>query len=118
MTTVVAVVILALLVVTGVSVKLYDMKRKHEDEAAALQGRISDALLTDRSFSGLTITPLIQVPLRRSGLVTVTVTGLVPSPELRDAAVQLVIRKMEGAGMSFCIEDRIVVDPMMSRHAA
>ena len=116
--TAVAVVILASLVVLGVGVKLYDMKRRHEDEAAALQGRISDALMTHHSLSGLAITPLIQVPLRPSGLATLTLTGVAPTPELRDAAVQVGIREMERAGMSFCIEDRVVVDPMITRHAA
>jgi hypothetical protein len=115
---VVAVVILALLVGIGVTVKLYDVKRKHEDEVAALQGRISDALLMDQSLSGLALTPSIQAPFRRSGLLTVVVTGLVPTPELREAAIQLVMRKMEESRTSFRVEDRVVVDPMMSRRAA
>ena len=116
--TAVAVVLLGLLVVIGVTVKLFDMKRKRDDEAAALQARISDALLIDRSFSHLTLTPSVQAPLRRSGLLTVIVSGLVPTPELREAAIQLVMRKMEESQASFRVEDRIVVDPMMSRHAA
>jgi hypothetical protein len=37
----VAIVILGLLVAAGVAVKLHDVSRKREDEAAALQGRIS-----------------------------------------------------------------------------
>lgn len=116
--TAVAVVLLGLLVVIGVTVKLFDMKRKRDDEAAALQARISDALLTDRSFSHLALTPSVQAPLRRRGLLTVIVSGLVPTPELREAAIQLVMRKMEESQASFRVEDRIVVDPMMSRHAA
>jgi hypothetical protein len=115
---VVAVAILALLVIIGGAVALHDMKRKHEDEAAALQGLISDALLTDRSLSRMVITPRIQMASWRSGLVTVIVTGAVPTPELREAAIQLVTRKMEESRMSFCIEDRVLVDPMVSRRAA
>src|SRR5262249_6967765 len=41
---VVGLVILAMLVAIGIGVKLRDLKQKHEDEAAALQGRISDSL--------------------------------------------------------------------------
>ena len=113
---VLALVIVGLLAAIGVAVKLHDLKQKHDDEAAALQGRMSDALLG--TSSALAITPTVQMPLRRSGLATVTLTGAVPTPELREAALQLVMREMEGSGLSFRIEDRIVVDPMMFRHAA
>jgi hypothetical protein len=113
---VLALVIVGLLVAIGVAVKLHDVKQKHDDEAAALQGRLSDALL--QSSSALTITPTVHMSFRRSGLVTVTLTGLVPDSERREAAVQLAMREMEGAGLSFRIEDRIVVDPLMFKHAA
>jgi len=113
-----AIAILALLIVTGIAVKLHDRKRKLEDEVAAMQGRISDAFFADRALSGMAITPTVHVPFRRSGLVTVTLTGTVPSPELRDAAIKLAMETMEESQASCRLEDRIVVDPMMSRRAA
>jgi hypothetical protein len=113
-----AIAILALLVVTGVAVKLHDRKRKLEDEVAALQGRISDAFFADRALSSMTITPTVTMPFRRGGLVTVTINGTVPTPETRDAAIQLAMKAMEESQVSFRLEDRIAVDPMMSRHAA
>ena len=113
-----AISILALLIVTGIAVKLHDWRRKLEDEVAALQGRISDAFFADRALSSMAITPTVQMPLRRRGLVTVTVSGTVPTPELRDAAIQLAMEKMEESQVSFRLEDRVAVDPMMSRRAA
>ena len=113
-----AIAILALLVVTGIAVKLHDRKRKVEDEVAALQGRISDAFFADRVLSSMAVTPNVRMPLRRNGLVTVTLTGTVPSPEARDAAIQLAMQAMEESQVSFQLEDRISVDPMVSRRAA
>ena len=113
-----AIAILALLVVTGIAVKLHDRKRKLEDEVAALQGRISDAFFADRALSGMAITPAVLVPFGRGGLVTVQLTGTVPTPELRDAATKLAMETMEEAQVSARLEDRVVVDPMMSRRAA
>src|SRR5215510_1654905 len=114
--TVIIAVILGLLVAIGFAVKLSDVKRRREDEAAALQGRISDALMTDRSLANLALTPSIRVPFGRNGVLGVTVSGAVPTPELREAAIQLVMRKMEESRTNFRIEDRVVVDPLMSRH--
>jgi hypothetical protein len=113
-----AIAILVLLVVTGIAVKLHDRKRKLEDEVAAMQGRISDAFFADRALSGMAITPTVHVPFRRSGLVTVALKGTVPTPELRDAAIKLAMETMEESQASCRLEDRIVVDPMMSRRAA
>jgi hypothetical protein len=113
-----AIAILALLVVTGIGVKLHDRKRKIEDEVAALQGRISDAFFADRALSNMAITPTVRMPLRQNGLVTVTLSGTVPTPELRDTAIQLAMQTMEESQVSFRLEDRILVDPMVSRRAA
>ena len=113
-----AIAILALLVVTGIAVKLHDRKRKVEDEVAALQGRISDAFFADRVLSGMSVTPTVRMPFRQNGLVTVTLSGTVPTPEARDAAIQLAMQAMEEAQVSFQVEDHILVNPMASRRAA
>jgi len=113
-----AIAILALLVVTGIAVKLHDRKRKVEDEVAALQGRISDAFFADRVLSSMSVTPTVRMPLRRNGLVTVALAGTVPTPEARDAAIQIAMQAMEESQVSFRLEDRILVDPLVSRRAA
>ena len=59
----VALMMLALLVVVGVSVKLYDLKRKREEEAVAAQARIADALLMDSTLAPLPLTPTAHLPL-------------------------------------------------------
>src|SRR5262249_31165554 len=104
-----AIAILALLIVTGIAVKLHDRKRKLEDEVAALQGRISDAFFADRGLSTMAITPTVQMPFRRSGLCTVTLSGSVPTPELRDSAIKLAMQTMEASQASCRLEDRVVV---------
>ena len=114
---VIALVILGLIALIGFAVKLHDMKRKREDEAAALQGRLSDLLLSDRILSGFALTPSVEVPLRAEGLTTVTLSGAVPTPELRDCAMELVMRSMD-ARTSFRVVDHVVVDPLLSRRAA
>ncbi len=112
------VVVMALLVVAGIAVKSYDMKRKREDEGVALQAQISDALMTDPSLAGLPITPTVHVPFRRSAPAVITVTGVAPSPALREAALKLVMREMMQARANFRIDNGITVDVMMSKYAA
>lgn len=56
---------LLVVVLLGVAVKLYDLKRKREDEAVAAQARISDALLMDANLAGLPLTPTAHLPLWR-----------------------------------------------------
>jgi hypothetical protein len=102
----------------GVAVKLFDMKRKREDEGVALQSRLSDALLTDPSFAGLPITPTVHVPFSRSSPTVVTMTGTVPSPWIREAALEVIRREAAALMSDTRIEDRMVVDPLIMRRAA
>lgn len=115
---------MGLLVVIGIAVKLVDMKRSREDEAVAVQARISDALLMDPSLAGVPVTPTVHVPFRRSSPAVVTLTGRAPRPELHEAALRLVMREMSRGRANYRIEDQIAVDPhsavapVTSRHAA
>src|SRR5258706_15248611 len=77
---------LLVVVLLGVAVKLYDLKRKREDEAVAAQARISDALLMDANLAGLPLTPTAPLPLWGGTPPVVAITGAGPGPELRDAA--------------------------------
>src|SRR4029450_13036698 len=43
--------IMGLIIAVGGAVKLYDVKRKREDEGTALQPRLYDALLSDSSLA-------------------------------------------------------------------
>src|SRR5262249_36815350 len=55
-------VVLALLIVVGIGVKMYDLKRKRDAEAVHLQAQVSDALLRESTLFGLPITPTVHVP--------------------------------------------------------
>jgi hypothetical protein len=111
-------VVLALLVGIGILVKLVDARRRREDEMAGLQGRISDALLTDGMLTGLPLTATVVSSMWRPRPATVVLTGTAPSVEVREAARRLVTREMESRGVQFEIEDRVMVDPLMFRQVA
>src|SRR5512132_4356350 len=116
--TVVALMMLALLVVVGVSVKLYDLKRKREEEAVAAQARIADALLMDSTLAALPLTPTAHLPLWKGSPLILEIKGAVPSPELREAAVDVAKREVGRSRSDFRIEDRIAVNPGGLGHAA
>jgi hypothetical protein len=114
----IVVMVVALLVVIGVGVKLYDLKRKREDEVMSLQSRISDALLLDPSLAGLPITAFASGPLWRRSRVVIAVRGPVPTPELRAAVMRLVEKELSSREPGARAEDRMVVDPLMGKHVA
>jgi hypothetical protein len=110
--------IVGLLVVVGISVKLYDYKRKRDEQGLVLQARLSDALLLDSSLAGLPVVATVTTPLWGRSLSNVTVSGTVPSAELRDAALRIVKREVTRFPDGARIEDRVVVDPLMFKHVA
>jgi len=110
--------VVGLLAIAGIAVKLYDMKRKREDEGVALQARLSDALLTEPSLARLPITPTVHVPLGPRPQAVIALTGAVPTPALHDAVLGLVIREATFPRGNCRIEDRLFVDTLMSRRAA
>jgi hypothetical protein len=98
-------VIVGLLIVVGIGVKMYDLKRKRDAEAVQLQAQLSDALLRE---GGLTITPTAHIPLWAGGPVTVELSGPAPeSPEGREAALQLVEREAARIRPDVRVIDRI-----------
>jgi hypothetical protein len=86
----VLVLLVGLLVIVGVGVKLYDLKRKREAEAVHLQAQVSDALLRDASLFGLAVTPTAHVPWWSGTPARLEVVGRVPEPEYRDRVLRLV----------------------------
>ncbi|HEU5321269.1 MAG TPA: hypothetical protein VFX28_10725, partial [Methylomirabilota bacterium] len=53
--------IIGLLLIVGVLVKVYDLRRRREADAVHLQAQVSDALLRDESLLGLAVTPTAHV---------------------------------------------------------
>lgn len=81
--------VFGLLVVIGVVVKLYDLRRKREAEAVHLQAQISDAFLRDPNLFGLPVAATAHAPLWKGTPVTVEMTGEVPDPTMRDAVQRI-----------------------------
>lgn len=110
--------VILLLLMVGIGVKLYDRARKRDQDAAALQARISDALMVDPMLSRLPVTATVRIPLWSGRPVMAEVSGTVPRAGLRQAAVDLVLREALRTGKTCRLVDRISVDPAMLSHAA
>lgn len=108
----------ALLVVLGAGVKLYDVKRKRDEQGLQLQARVSDALLDDPDTARLPIAATVHVPFWRPVAARVVVGGRAPTPELRETALRLVLDQVLAARPRARIEDRIVVAPETVHRAA
>lgn len=110
--------VIASLAIAGFVLNLRRIKRKREDEAITLQARFSDALVTEPSLSRLPIIPTVRVPFGGYPQAVIMLTGVVPTPALREGVLQFV--KLEAAFLTdtFRIEDRLVVTPRRSRRAA
>ena len=106
-----------LLVVIGLAVKLFDLKRKRESEAVQLQAQLSDALLREPSLAGLPLTPTVHVPMWTGTPATIDVTGQVPKPELKDLALRLVSDEASRIRSDIKIVDRLSIVPTAAQAA-
>jgi hypothetical protein len=106
----VLVLLIGLLVLVGVGVKLYDLKRKREAEGVHLQAQVSDALLRDPSTYGLAVTPTASVPWWSGTPVRLEVVGRVPAPEVRERVLRLVEQEASHIRPDVVIADRLELD--------
>ncbi len=111
------VVVLGLLVIIGLVVKLFDLKRKRESEGVQLQAQVSDALLREPSLTGLPLTPTAHIPMWTGTPATIEVTGQIPTPELKDIALRLVRDEAARTRADSQIEDRLSIVPTTARAA-
>jgi len=107
-----------LLVLVGIGVKIWDLKRKREAEGVHLQSQISDALLRESDFFGLAITPTVHASMRHSAPMVIDVTGAAPSEMVRDAALRVVRDEASRMTSNFEIVDKIDVRPETARRVA
>jgi hypothetical protein len=112
-----AIIVVAVLVFLGITVKLLDLKRRRESEAVQLQAQISDALLREERVFGLSVTPTAHVPLWSGTPATLELRGQVPSPEVKDAVLRLVNREAARVRPDFHVNDEVAVVPSMARAA-
>ena len=99
-----------LLVLVGIGVKLYDLKRKREAEAVHLQAQVSDALLRDPTMFGLAVTPTAHVPWWSGTPARIVVSGRVPTAEARERALRIVEPEARSLRSDVVIEDRLEVE--------
>lgn len=102
-------VIAGLLILVGVGVKLYDLKRKREAEAVHLQAQISDALLRDQGLFGMPVTPTVGIPVWSGTPAIIEVVGEVVTPNAHEAALRIIREEATRVRSDFRIEDRIRV---------
>jgi hypothetical protein len=58
------------------------------------------------------------VPFSRSAPTVIKLTGTVPSPWMREAALEVIRREAAALMSETRLEDRLVVDPLIMRRAA
>lgn len=105
------VVILGLVAIVAVAVKMIDLRNKREAEALQLQAQVSDALLRDARLAGLAVVPTAHIPMLKGSPVTLEISGHVPSPEERDAALRIVKQEALRVRPDIQLEDRLEVMP-------
>jgi len=101
-----------LLVIVGIGVKLYDLKRKREAEAVHLQAQASDALLRDSMMFGLAVTPSAHVPWWSGTPARLEVTGHVPTAEARERALRIVETEARSLRPDVMVVDKLEVAPV------
>ena len=111
-------VILILLIGIGFAVRLYDIHRRRVEETAALQSLLSDALLLDRSVTGLPVAAFVSRSLWPRSPVVIAVRGSVPTPELRNVVMRIVEGEVSRRQPGAQVEDRLMVDPLIGKRVA
>ena len=94
----------------GLAMALVDHVRERAGNVTTLQARIADALSLEPALGNLPFTVHAHAPFLRGSPVTIEVTGQVPTPNLQQTAIEVVVREAYGrVGSSFGVENRIRV---------
>jgi hypothetical protein len=104
-----SILVFGLLVVVGVLVKVFDLRRKREAEAVHVQAQISDALLRDPNLFGLPITPTAHAPLWSGTPMTVEISGEVPSSAMRESVLRIAWAEAQRIRPDVEVRDRLTV---------
>ena len=104
--------IVGLVVLVGVAVKLYDRRRKRQDEAIQLQAQVSDALLRDPRLVNVPIVVTAHVPTFGHGPAVLDVSGQVPTRDLHDVALRVVDQEASRIRPDVMLENRLAVVPL------
>jgi len=101
--------VVGFVVVLAVAGKLVDLRQRREGDTVYLEAQISDALLRDPKLFGLPVTSTVWLPTWKGSPATITVSGQVPTPELRQVVLRTVEEEASRIRSDFRIEDRLVV---------
>jgi hypothetical protein len=112
------VVIGALLALIIGVVKVFDVKRRREEEAVRVQSRITDALLLDPGLGRLPVVVTARAAVLRSSPMTVEISGFVHRADQRDAVLHLVEHEAAAVRPDYQIIDRLSVVPETLRRVA
>ena len=112
----VVIVLLIAIVAIGVVVKLYDQKRKREEEALSAQAYLSDVFL--REFGTMPVTVSTSGSFWRRSPLVLSIRGTVPTQELREAVIRLAKQELLRQYPTAQTEDHLFVDPLITRERA
>ena len=94
----------------------FAVRSRRDDEAAALQQALTEPFAREPALAGAGVMPVVTWPWRRRPRVELT--GWVPSPEVRAAAVRAVEREVAKLGRRVRIVDSLEVIDRRERRGA
>jgi hypothetical protein len=108
------VVLLVLIVAIGASIKLYDHKRRRDNEALGAQSYLTDVLL--REFGPLPISASVSGSRwRRHAPIILDIHGAVAAAEQREAIMKVAARELARQYPSARLENLVIVDPQVEK---
>ncbi len=103
----IVVLVLATIALIAVIAKITDLRKKREEKTIELQTQISEALLRDRNV-GVSVTPTVQIPFWKGSPARIELTGQVPGPQSRQAALRIANQEASRIRQDFETYDRMV----------
>ena len=102
---------LAFIVLLAVLAKIYDLRKKREAEAVAIQSEISEALMADPALGRLPVAVTVRIPLASPQALLGEVRGQVPSQTAHDMVLRVVKRELQQHSAASQVEDGLAVIP-------
>ncbi len=113
----IVVLVLATIALIALIAKITDLRRKREEKTIELQTQISEALLRDRNV-GVSVTPTVEIPFWRGSPARIELTGQVPNPQIRQAALRIATQEASRIRQDFETHDRMVEVPTEAARTA
>lgn len=98
--------------------RFVDWRRGRAATAAALEARVTDALMNEPTLVWTPVTAVTHIPVWPTKPTTLEIRGHVSAPESRETAVRAALRVVADYPGRVRLEDRLWVDPAPLRLAA